>query len=132
MTIQIACLLIGAILPYIWAGLANFYRNKQFGSIDNNTPRVQGRQLEGAGARVWGAQENAWEALIVFTAANSAALAAGVEPTGQWAVAAPLWVVARVLHGIFYTRDLSSLRGLAFVVGLAVSLWIFALALIAA
>ena len=129
MTTQIVCLLIGALLPYLWVGVAARYRKRQFGDIGFNEPRAQARQLSGAGARAWGAQMNAWEALLVFAAANGAALAAGVEPTGDWALAAPLWVAARVLHGAFYVAGQAGLRLLAFLTGLAMSLWIFWLAL---
>ena len=132
MTIQVACLLIGALLPYLWAGVTARYRKRQFGNIEHREPRVQAAQLGGAGARAWGAQLNAWEALLVFAAANGAALAAGVEPTGDWALAASLWVAARVLHGGFYITGQAVLRQLAFLVGLAMSLWIFWLALAAA
>ncbi len=129
MTTQILCLLIGVLLPYIWAGVTGRYRKKQFGDFALDEPRVQAEQLKGAGARAWGAQANAWEALVVFAAANGAALAAGVEPSGYWALAACLWVAVRLLHGVFYINGLSHLRVLAFVLGMAMSLWIFGLAL---
>ena len=132
MTIQIVCLLIGVVLPYLWVGVTGRYRKRQFGDIGLSEPRAQARQLSGAGARAWGAQMNAWEALLVFTAANGAALAAGVEPTGDWALAAPLWAAARILHGVFYVAGQAGLRVLAFATGLGMSLWIFGLALAAA
>lgn len=132
MTIQISCLLIGALLPYLWAGVTGHYRKKQFGDIGLKAPRLQASRLEGAGARAWGAQMNAWEALLVFAAANGAALVAGVEPTSDWALAAPLWVAARIMHGGFYIAGEAVLRVLAFLVGMAMSLWIFWLALVAA
>ncbi len=129
MAIQLWCLLIGAVLPYIWAGVSVPFRNKQFGFTDIKQPRVQGEALADQGARVWGAQSNAWEALIVFTGANFAAYASGIDPHGYWAIAAPIWVLARILHGVFYTLDIAPLRVAAFVTGLLMSLWIFGLAL---
>jgi uncharacterized MAPEG superfamily protein len=132
MTIQLVCLLIGTLLPYVWAGSSLPFRNRQFGNIDLNEPRVQGEQLVDRGARAWGSQMNAWEALIVFSVANAAAFAAGVDPSGSWAMAAPIWVAARVFHGIFYIAGLAPLRVLSFVVGLAMSVWIFVMALSAA
>lgn len=131
-TTQIVCLLIGALLPYFWAGVTGRYRKRQFGNIGLSEPLAQARQLSGAGARAWGAQMNAWEALLVFAAANGAALAAGVEPTGDWALAAALWAAVRILHGVFYVAGQAGLRVLAFAAGLAMSLWIFWLALVAA
>ena len=129
MTVQIICLLIGAVLPYMWFGVSLRYTKVQLGSIDLDAPRQQVAQLTGAGARARDAQHNAWEALILFGAANAAALMAGVEPTGHWALAAVLWVAARLLHGGFYLAGMALLRGLSFAIGLAMSLWIFGLAL---
>lgn len=68
---------------------------------------------------------------MVFGAANVAAITAGVDPVGYWSIAAEIWVVARILHGIFYISDKPPLRVLAFVVGLGMSGWIFSLAITA-
>ncbi len=132
MTIQLVCLLIGALVPYVWAGSTLPFRNRQFCDIDLNEPRVQGEQLADKGARAWGSQMNAWEAIIVFSVANGAAFAAGVDPSGSWAMAAPVWVAARIFHGIFYIVGIAPLRVLAFVVALLMSVWIFVMALSAA
>jgi uncharacterized MAPEG superfamily protein len=129
MTTQFWCLLIGVLLPYVWAGASLPFRKQQFGSPDLNEPRVQGEQLTGAGARAWGAQMNAWEAIIVFGAANFAAFAAGVEPTGSWSIAAMIWVAARAAHGAAYVAGVTPVRVLAFVTGSGMSLWIFGIAL---
>lgn len=129
MTVQVVCLLIGALLPYLWFGVTVRYVKRDLGSIGIDAPREQTAKLAGAGARARDAQQNAWEALIVFGVANGAALAAGVEPSGNWALAAPLWVAARVLHGAFYVAGMAPWRGLSFAIGLAMSLWIFGMAL---
>ena len=129
MTIQVVCLLMGVLLPYLWVGVTAPFRRREFGSLGLDAPREQAVGLSGAGARARDAQHNAWEALIVFAAANGAALAAGVEPSGDWALAAPLWVAARLMHGLFYVAGMTPMRGLSFAIGLAMSLWIFGLAL---
>ena len=129
MITQIICLLIGAVLPYLWFGVSLRHTKAQLGSIDLEAPRLQAAQLSGAGARARDAQHNAWEALVLFGVANVAALVAGVEPTGHWALAAVLWVAARLLHGAFYVAGMALMRGLSFAIGVAMSLWIFALAL---
>ena len=129
MTIQVVCLLIGAVLPYLWFGVSLRLTKRQLGAIDADAPRLQAAQLTGAGARARDAQHNAWEALILFGVANVAALVAGVEPTGNWALAAVLWVAARLLHGAFYLAGMAALRSLSFAIGLVMSLWIFGLAL---
>ena len=130
MTLPFWCLLIGLLLPYVCAGLSVPFRNKQFGNVDLNQPRVQGEQLVDGGARAWGAQSNAWEALIVFGVANLTAFSAGVDPGGYWSIAAIIWVVARVLHIVFYVGDKAPLRVFSFVVGLFMSLWIVGLAIV--
>ena len=132
MTVQIVCLMIAAVLPYAMAGASVPFRNRQFGKVDIAHPRVQGEKLVDAGARAWGAQSNAWEALIVFGLANLTAMVAGADPSGMWSIAAPLWVVARIGHGVFYIRGQARLRVACFVVGIVMSLWIFSLALVAA
>jgi len=129
MAIQVACLLIGALLPYLWFGVMVRHGKRELGSIEVEAPRSRAAKLTGPGARARDAQHNAWEAAIVFGLANCAALAAGVEPSGHWALAAPLWVAARLMHGAFYLAGMALLRGLSFAIGLAMSLWIFILAL---
>jgi uncharacterized MAPEG superfamily protein len=128
MTIPVWSLFIGALLPYVWHFASIPYKSKQFGTVDIDTPRVQGGSLEDAGARVWGAQMNAWEALSIFAAANLAAFMAGVSPDGNWSTAAMIWVAARALHGIFYIVNIAMLRVLCFVGGLAMSIWILVMA----
>lgn len=129
MTTPLWCLMIGVILPYVWATSSLPFRSKQFGAPDLNEPRVQGDQLTGAGARAVGAQMNAWEAVIVFGAANFAAFAAGVGPESNWNLAAIGWVVARAIHGASYIAGVTPLRVLTFVIGMGMSFWIFAMAL---
>ena len=129
MTIQLWCLLAGMILPYIWAGSSVPFRNKQFGGIDLNQPRVQAEKLIDTGARVWGAQSNAWEALAIFAVANLAATMAGVDPLGNWSTAALIWLGARILHGVFYMMDIAPLRVLSFATALGMSVWIVSMAI---
>ena len=129
MTTPLWCLMIGVILPYVWAGSSLHFRKQQFGAPDLNEPRVQGEQLTGAGARAWGAQMNAWEAVIVFGAANFAAFAAGVGADSSWNLAAIIWVVARAAHGAAYIAGVAPIRVLSFVTGKGMSFWILAMAI---
>jgi uncharacterized MAPEG superfamily protein len=131
MTIPLWSLLIGAVLPYVWHFASFPYKAKQFGSVDIGAPRVQGENLEDVGARVWGAQMNAWEALTVFGVANLAAFMAGLDPEGNWSIAAMIWVAARVLHGVFYVAGIGMVRMLCFTVAYGVSLWIMVMAAMA-
>ena len=129
MTIQLWCLLAGVILPYIWAGTSVPFRIRQFSNVDLNEPRVQAELLTDGGARVWGAQSNAWEALGVFAVANLAAFMAGVDPAGYWSIASMIWVVARIGHGAFYIMGIVPARVLGFVAAFGSSLWIIVLAI---
>jgi uncharacterized MAPEG superfamily protein len=131
MTTPFWCVLIAIFLPYVFSGVSVYYRQKQFGSVDNNRPRAQSAALEGAGARAYAAQQNAWEALPVFGLSVVVAHLAGADP-GPSATASLLWVAARVAHGILYVSDLATFRSLSFGVGIGCCVWLFWLAAAAA
>ena len=124
MTTVLACLLIAVLTPYVLAGIGGYHKGKQFGKADNNNPRAQSAQLTGVGARAVAAQQNAWEALAVFTASLAAAIFAGVEPASL-AAPALLFVAARIAHAACYLRDLASARSSCFLVATLACLWIF-------
>jgi len=128
MTIPLWCLLGGALLPYIWAGVSVPFRSKQLGKVDLAQPRLQAADLTDAGAGAWGAQMNAWEALAIYMAASLAAFIQGVDPAGSWATASMVWLGARALHGVFYVAGIAALRVLCFVTGTVMALWIFFMA----
>jgi uncharacterized MAPEG superfamily protein len=130
MNTVLACLLIAVLLPYVLAFTGSYYKGKQFGKVDNNNPRAQSAQLTGAGARAVAAQQNAWEALAVFTASLAAAFFAGVAPDSLTAPAL-LFVAARIGHPICYLNDLATPRSLTFLVGFAACVWIFVKAIAA-
>ena len=127
MTTPFWCLLIALLIPIALAGMGGFFRMRQFGTLDNKHPRQQAAQLEGAGARCMAAQQNAWEALAIFTAAVMVAHLAGADP-GRSATAAQLFIGARVLHAVFYLANIDWARTLIFFVGLGSCIWLFVLA----
>ncbi len=127
MTTPFWCLLIALLIPIALAGMGGFFRMRQFGTLDNKHPRQQAAQLEGAGARCMAAQQNAWEALAMFTAAVTVAHLAGADP-GRSATAAQLFIGARVLHAVFYLANIDWARTLIFFVGLGSCIWLFVLA----
>ncbi len=127
MTTPFWCLLVAVLIPYVWAGVGGYYKKKQFGTIDANHPRAQSAALADAGALANGAQLNAWEALPVFGAAVTVAHLAGAD-VALSATASLIFVVSRVLHGLFYIRNLPPLRTLSFAVGFGACLWLFSLA----
>lgn len=128
MTTPFWCLLFASLMPYVLAGAGGYLRVKQLGSLDANHPRVQAYELRGIAARAQAAQQNAWEALAVFGAAVVVAHLAGADP-GWSATAALVFVVARILHAVFYIADQAPLRTLVFLVGWACSLTLFGLAI---
>ncbi len=127
MTTPFWCLLVAVLLPYFLSTLVGVFRRRQFGRIDNKNPRGQEAALEGVGARIHAAQQNAWEALPVFASAVFVEHIAGVDPERS-SVAAVLFIVARGLHATAYIANLDILRSAIFLVGLGSCIWLFALA----
>ena len=130
MTIVLACLLIVVLMPYVLSGVGVAHKRRQFGTVDNNNPRAQSARLTGTGARAVAAQQNAWEALAVFTASLAAAFFAGVEPASL-ATPALLFLAARISHAACYLADLASARSGSFFVATLACIWIFVKALAA-
>jgi uncharacterized MAPEG superfamily protein len=126
----LSCLLLAVLMPYVLAGIGGYHKGKQFGKVDNNNPREQSAQLKGPGARAVAAQQNAWEALAVFTASLAAAFFAGV-PAGSIALPALIFAAARIAHAVSYLSDLATARSLSFFVATAMCIWIFVKALAA-
>lgn len=131
MNTPLACLVAVTFFPIVLSWVSGYYRQKTLGSVDNNNPRTQCSKLEGAGARAVAAQSNAWEALAMFSAALLAAQIAGVVAGAAVANVCLLFVVMRVLHGLFYIADKAPLRSIAFIVGVGCCIRIFYLALVA-
>lgn len=127
MTTPFLCLAIACLLPYVWAPFQIPSRKAQFGTVDNKLPRVQQGQLQGRGARALGAHQNAFEALITFAPAVLVAHLAGADAVWS-ARLAVLFLISRVLHGIFYLTDLDRARSGVFGVGLACVVGLFILA----
>lgn len=128
MTIPFWCLLVTVLIPYVLAGVGAWQRQVQLGTIDNKNWRAnQLPQLTGMAARVYSAQANAWEAVAVFTAAVCVAHLAGADP-GSSAIAAGIFLAARIAHAVLYLADLDKLRSVAFIIGWICCLWLFGLA----
>lgn len=127
MTTPLWCLVTVAFLPYVLAGVGGYFKQKQFGRVDNKEPRVQGNQLTGAGGRAWAAQQNAWEALSLFGVAVVVAHLAGADP-GASATASLVFVATRVLHPVAYLANQDLLRSLVFMIGFGCCVWLVVLA----
>ena len=124
MSILLFVLFIGALLPIALSWVGGYYRAQQFGSVDNKNPRGQSAALEGAGASALAAQQNAWEALAMFTAAVVAHTVKGGDE-GIASVLALAWLGSRILHAVFYLANLDALRSLVFLVGLGCAVALF-------
>jgi uncharacterized MAPEG superfamily protein len=111
------CLVVITFLPFVLGMVGGYFRKQQFGVADNKLPRLQQQQMVGIGARAMGAQQNAWEALMMFTPIVLIAQVAGIDPV-KAGLTGIIFVVVRLLHAIFYFADIDKLRSLSFVLGL--------------
>ena len=127
MTIPFWCLFIATLLPILLSWVSGYYRQQQLGKFDNKQPRAQCAELQGAGARAVAAQSNAWEALMVFAPAVFVAHLGGAD-AGNAAIASVVFILARVLHALFYLTDKDALRSLSFMVSFGCSVWLFLMA----
>lgn len=115
MTIPYLCILIAALLPYIWVGIAKSGGPR----YDNRDPRGWlAKQDNPRVHRANAAQFNAFEAFAPFAASVLMAQAAGVDPQRiTWLAVA--FVVLRVLHGVAYVANNPKLRSLVWAGALA-------------
>lgn len=127
MTVPFWCLFIAAMLPISLSWVSGYFRQKELGEVDNKEPRVQCAQLTGPGRRAVAAQQNAWEALAMFTAAVMVAHLAGAD-AAKMAIAAQVFIVARLLHALFYIIDKDVLRSIAFLTSWGCTIWLFVMA----
>ncbi|MBS0226075.1 MAG: MAPEG family protein [Proteobacteria bacterium] len=114
MTLPYICILIAALLPYIWVVVAKTSGDK----YDNRDPRAWlARQDNARSRRANAAQLNGFEAFPAFAAAVLMAQFAGVGHDTITGLAIG-FVVFRVLHGVFYVGNRHQLRSLSWFLGL--------------
>lgn len=120
MTTAYWCILIAALLPYVWVTVA-----KRGGERYNNRdPRGwQARQENPRSQRANAAQLNAYEAFAPFAASVLMAQFADVDPVliSRLALA---FVALRVLHGVFYLANIHALRSLVWFSGFGCVVWL--------
>ncbi|MGD0634047.1 MAG: MAPEG family protein [Beijerinckiaceae bacterium] len=114
------CLLVGALLPYVNAGIA-----KASSPYDNRFPRAL-EKYQGMALRAHGAHQNSFEVFPFF------AVAVLVASGGSAHVADPLldslalaWIVSRLAYTAAYVLDRPTARSLIWFAGMALSLAIF-------
>jgi uncharacterized MAPEG superfamily protein len=115
------CVLIAALLPI---ALVSYARAGDDG--DNRHPRDTVEGLSAAKRRAYAAHQNAYENFPFFAVAVISATTLGA-PIGTVNILAVLYVVARVAHGALYINDSASLRSMAYLVGLLLTIAIFML-----
>ena len=116
MTLAYACVLIVALLPYVWTVIA---KRTASGRFDNRDPRQWLEKQENPRVRrANAAQKNAFEAFPAFAAGVLMAQLAGVDPR-TIGLLGVVFVASRVLHGVFYVGNQASMRSLVWFVGFA-------------
>ena len=127
MTTPFWSILFVILIPFFLALFNDYLRYKEFGEFDNNHPREQTAKLTGLGARVWAAQQNSWEALIMYSPSVLIAHLVGADPL-QSTYAAVVFCVARVVHSACYILNWGALRSISYFVALGCCLRFFWLA----
>ena len=131
MTIATAywCILIAALLPYIWVAIAK----TGAAGYNNRNPRAWMAKQAGNYRlqRANAAHLNAFEAFAPFAAGVLMAQAAGVDHA-RIALLAVAFVVLRVAHGALYLADVPLARSLAWMAGYACVLALMVQAALAA
>jgi uncharacterized MAPEG superfamily protein len=114
MSIAYWCILIAAVLPYVWTILGK----SAVRGYDNRDPRGWiAKQTHPRVHRANAAHLNAFEAFPAFAAAVLMAQLAGVDPD-RISMLAVAFVAFRVLHGISYLADRDTLRSLCWLFGI--------------
>lgn len=120
MTIALWCVFAASLLPVLSAGLAKA-SGKNF---DNSNPRAWLANLPGWGARAHAAQQNSWEALIIFAAGVCVAHIADA-PQDRVDAIAIAFIVARLLYIACYIANRATLRSLVWAIGFFLSLALY-------
>jgi uncharacterized MAPEG superfamily protein len=120
MTFAYWCVLLAALIPLLWAGAAKM----GVAGYDNSQPRIFMANLKGWRQRANWAQQNAYESFPPFAAAVIIAHLVGANQILINTLAG-IFIVARVLHGITYIRDMDMLRSLSWTAGFFCMIGIF-------
>lgn len=125
LAIAYACVLVAALLPYIWVGIAKSGAPR----YDNRDPRGWvARQEAPRVKRGYAAHLNSFEAFAPFAAGVLMAQWAGVAHS-TIATLAVAFVVARVAYGVCYMTGAALMRSIVWLVGVAATVALFVLAI---
>lgn len=124
MSIAYWCILIAAVLPFVWVGAAK----SGAPGYNNKDPRGWVAKQETFRVRnAYNAHLNAFEAFPTFAAGVLMAQFAGVDP-GQANLLAMAFIGFRILHGVFYIAAKAAIRSLVWMGGLACTVALMVLA----
>lgn len=122
MTIAYWCVLIAAVLPYVFTLIA-----KSAPRYNNYAPREFLEKVEGYHKRAHWAQLNSFEAFPPFAAAVIIAhLAQANQDTIN--LLAMAFIACRALYGVMYIANKASLRSVVWMAGLGCVVGLFAIA----
>jgi uncharacterized MAPEG superfamily protein len=120
MTTAYWCVLVAMLLPIVWAGAAK----AGAGNYDNARPREFLGALAGWPARANFAQQNSYEAFPPFAAGVIIAHACNA-PQSVIDALALTFIGARVIYGLCYIADRSTLRSLFWLAGFGSTVALF-------
>jgi uncharacterized MAPEG superfamily protein len=123
MTTAYWCVLVAALLPFLFTGIAKFSGP----GFNNHTPRDFQDRLDGMRKRAHWAHLNSFEAFPPFAAAVIIAHQLGAAQ-GRVDGLAIGFIVARLAYGFLYMADLATLRSLAWVAALGCVVGLFVIA----
>ncbi len=109
------CLALLLLLPNLLAALGSYTRKRQLGRVNNHDPRQQVLQLDSRGQRLYAAQQNAWEALLLFSGCVLLAHLAGLD-LASLKLACIVFITSRLLHPLAYVYGFATLRSLLMLV----------------
>ena len=121
MPIAYWCILVAALLPFVWVKYA-----KSGSGSDNRSPRDDYDGLSPQKRRAYAAHQNAFESFPFFAIAVLAAMTLGASAGALNGLAVP-YVLLRLAHGLFYITDKSALRSLSFGLAMMTNVAIFVL-----
>lgn len=104
------------------------FRIQQESKPSIRQPREQASRLTGAGARITHAQNNSWEALMLFATTLFIAFLSGTD-LNAIAVPSMFFVAIRLIYIVFYIGNFGWARFLTFLTGVSMLIWILTIAL---
>ncbi len=124
MLVAYLCILIAAVLPYVFVGYAKFATK----GYDNSKPREFLERQEGRGKRAHYAHLNSFEAFPAFAAAVIIAHLSAVPQASITALALS-FVILRVIYGILYILDKPTSRSIVWFMAFGCMISLFVLAI---